>query len=601
MMKFLKKNYAYICFFICFLFLLWRSFKGFCWTDESFYVSTADRFYRGAVPLVDEWYRTQLSSLLMVPFYALYIAVTGSNAGIILFFRILYLLLSVIAALICFSVIRKERPDHVAAIAALFVMCYAHLNNATFSYYMLSEILLVISLMLIYDCRKNAKRGVLLTAGVLIALSVLSMPAFVAGYALMIVLAALLVITGKIRIVPGKIRNMIDAPYIKKALLYTFIGIAVPAVCFIIFMLTKTSPGRLMETLPYALVDREHSNTLGYYIRKPHRSLMEVFGVWTYCYYILIAASALFSKWLKKHPFCEIVAVADIAVFAAAAYLSFGRTGYIQAAFFMFVITIFFISEKKDSALFFLTAVPSVAVAVIYCFTSSDFLYVMAIGFAIGSGAGVCMLHDFAEGNLKTDEGRSWLKKTVYVLISAACIYSISVTFALRMKNVYRDAPIGELDRVIPEGAAKGLYTTDEHLQQYLDVCEVIEEYCNGTDKFEVISGNPDGNVLFSKILPWGYVHSSLDCGYPTTWRATAYDTDQLEKYYSVSTSASPDVIIVLDSEYGSYDAAGDTEDDHIPNLDEMSSYWKEYIEANGFTATDVECGKVWCRQKGKI
>ena len=178
------------------------------------------------------------------------------------------------------------------------------------------------------------------------------------------------------------------------------------------------------------------------------------------------------------------------------------------------------------------------------------------------------------------------------------CVATLVITFALRITNVYRDAPLDRLTERIPSGIAKGIYTTPEHLDQYMDVMEVIDGYCMNTDKFEVISQKAQGNVLFSKILPWGYAAANLDCGYPTTWRSTAYNSDQLELYYKLNPSSRPDVIIVLDSQYGSYDASGDVEDDHEPNLDEMSDYWKEYISNNGFTETRVKCGRVYCRSK---
>ena len=118
------------------------------------------------------------------------------------------------------------------------------------------------------------------------------------------------------------------------------------------------------------------------------------------------------------------------------------------------------------------------------------------------------------------------------------------------------------------------------------------------TGKFEVISGNPKGNVLFSKILPWGYTAGNLSCGYPTTWRSTAYNKEQLDLYYDINKNSHPDVIIVLDSKYGSYDASGDVEDDHEPNLDGMSDYWWDYIRDNGFDEIRVKCGKVYCIQR---
>ena len=182
MMDRIKKNLAVISLFICFLFMLWRSFQGFCWTDESFYISTADRFFRGAVPLVDEWFRTQMSSLIMVPFYAVYVLITGSNVGIVLYFRLVYLLFSFITSYVFFRVLRKEYPDAVSVIPSLFIMCYAHLNNATLSYYMMSELFLGLSLILIYDYKNTRSHKELVISGVLLALSVLSMPLFAVGY-----------------------------------------------------------------------------------------------------------------------------------------------------------------------------------------------------------------------------------------------------------------------------------------------------------------------------------------------------------------------------------------------------------------------------------
>ena len=142
----LKKKLPEISLVICFLFMFWRSLQGFCWTDECFYISTTDRFFRGAVPFVDEWFRTQMSSIILVPFYAVYVMAVGSNAGIILYFRLLYLLFSTAVAITFFRILKKEYPDTVAVIPALFIMCYAHLNNATFSYYMMSELFLGLAL-----------------------------------------------------------------------------------------------------------------------------------------------------------------------------------------------------------------------------------------------------------------------------------------------------------------------------------------------------------------------------------------------------------------------------------------------------------------------
>ncbi len=599
MVKFIKKYYVYICIAVCFLVMLWRAFMGFCWTDESFYVSTADRFYKGDLPLVGEWYRTQMSSIIMLPLYWAYMLIAGSNTGVILYFRLLYLALTLLISIVYYRVLRKEYPEYVSGASALFILCFAHLNMATFSYYMMSNIFLAFALILIYDYKNRQVRIKLVAAGILIALSVMSMPAFVAGYVPVMVAVFAAIAISKIKKVPVKVRDEIASWRLWDISLYTIAGIAIPAILFIVYIFSHMSLDYLIETLPYVLVDNEHSNTLGYFIRKPHRCLVDVFGMFTWVSYAFIAVTFVFQKRLKKHPLCEITVFLDVCLFAVLAYMSFGHVGYISVAFFVFILPVYFVSEKKNHSLFILMAVPAALVALIYCFASSDFLYIMALGFAIATSAGICAVYDFAEGNLKTAEpSKGKMAGTASALAGCVCAVMLAVTFILRIVNVYRDAPLDRLDSLIPDGIAKGIFTTQEHLEQYTDIYEVIDEYCSGTEGFEVISGNPNGNVLFSKVLPWGYAAASLNCGYPTTWRSTSYSKEQLDIYYDINKTSLPDVIIVLDSRYGSYDACGDVEDDHEPNLDELPDHWRDYISRNGFDEIKVKCGSVYCRKK---
>ena len=582
MKRFLAKNYVYIVFAICTVVMLVRAQFGFCWTDESFYISTADRFYRGDIPLVGEWFRTQMSSVLILPLYAVYMLIAGSNVGVILYFRILYVVFSLIVAIVCYRVLRRDYPDFVALICAVFIMSYSHLSVATFSYYMMSHLFLVLALFLIYDHKNTGSRKELVAAGVITALAVMSMPALAAGYAAVMIPAIAVTVIAKIPGVPENIKRRTQQLQLGRIALFTIIGVAIPAVIFLIYLFSHVDFKYLTGTLPYILTDNEHDNTWGYYIRKPHRSMTEVFGMYTWAVYALCTITFVFQKLLQKHPLREIVIIADTLLFAVMAYLSLGHTGYISVAFFAFFIPLFFISRRKNHMLFILFVIPSFLFAIIYCFTSSDFLYIIALGLAIANSAGVCAVYDL----VSEEDEKTPLRALCAALAAAVCIFTLGDTIWLRIVNVYRDAPLGRLSERIPDGVAKGLLTTDEHLAQYTDVYGVINEYCKGAD----------GSVLFSKILPWGYMASDLACGYPTTWRATAYDADQLELYYDINKSSRPDVIIVLETGIGAYDAAGDVEDDHEPNLDEMPDYWKEYIKDNGFDAIRASCATVYKR-----
>lgn len=591
MKSLIKKNYVYIVFGVCFLVCLFRAFKGFCWTDESFYYSTADRFFRGDALLKSEWYRTQCSSVFCLPFYALYVLITGSNAGVVLYFRILYLILSFTVAFVTFNVMKKDYSDFAALVMATLIIFYAHLNVTTFSYYMMSLDFLLLALVLIYEYLRRNKVKLLVVAGASFALSVLSMPALVVGYVACIIAMLAILAVRKWAKLPTYINVIIDKAKLFNILLYTFIGIIIPAIIFLIYMLSHVSVSEIITALPNILVDNEHDFTYGYLIRKFFNSIKEIYHSWTYVAYLMIIVTFVFQKWLKKKPIADIIVILDGVLFIILAIKSYGHTGYIQAAFMLFALPVYFLSNKKNHYLFWSLVPFGMILAVTYCFTSSDFLYVMAIGFFIVAIAGVGFTHDYVAS--REDDGKTieegFVTKYALRLASAvillAVLYFVSVTIALRLSNVYRDAPVSKLTERIEAGPGKGLYTTKEHLDYYEDVRKVLDEYTNR-----------EGHILFSKVLPWGYMYTQMNCGYPTTWRATAYNEDQLNAYYEANPDKYPDIILVLDEEYGSYDAAGDVEDDHNPNLDEMNDYWKNYIIDNNMTKTDVACGVLYCK-----
>ena len=76
--------------------LFWRCFYSVNTTDEAFYVGTIYRLWRGDGMLTDEWMPTQqMCSFWLYPFYALFRLILGSNDGMILAFRLLYIVFQI--------------------------------------------------------------------------------------------------------------------------------------------------------------------------------------------------------------------------------------------------------------------------------------------------------------------------------------------------------------------------------------------------------------------------------------------------------------------------------------------------------------------------
>lgn len=597
MKEIIKNNKIYLILGVSFILCLFRAFKGFCWTDESFYLSTADRFYRGDALLVSEWYRTQLSSVICLPFYALYMWIAGSNVGVILYFRILYLILSLVTAIIAHKTMKKDYPDTVTAAMAVLIMFYAHLNVTALSYYMMSIDFLLIALFVIYDYSHSNSNKKLIAAGVAFALSVLSLPSFAVFYFAALALVVFVVIVNKFVKLPEVLKKGIDDAKIMPTVWYTMIGIAIPAAIFVIYLFSKVSIAGIIEAVPNIMVDKEHDFTVGFCIRRFFFSVSDVYGKWTYVSYALMGFCFLFSRFIKKTKIADIILILDAALFVILAIRSYGHTGYIQTALCLFALPVFFLANKKNYRLFWLFVPSGFSLAMTYSFSSSDFLYVLAIGHFAVAIACIGFLYDYVVGRRQIIEAEGSTDKMTVLCARFACViatlivlYVCGVTIALRMSSVYRDAPIPKMTEKINYGVAKGLYTTPEHLGYYDDVYEMIEDKCMKDSE-----GNSHcENILFSKILPWGYMVSDLSCGYPTTWRATAYNAEQLTAFYNTNQGKQPDIIVVLNEEYGSYDASGDVEDDHNPNLDEMNDYWKDYIKANNMTKRQVKCGVIY-------
>ena len=617
----LNKKRIYVILAIAFLLCLWRAFKGFCWTDESFYISTADRFFKGDALLVTEWYRTQLSSVICLPFYALYRLVTGGIDGVILYFRILYLLLSLTTAVVAYKVINKDYPESVATIISVLIMFYAHLNVTSLSYYMMSLDFLLIALFMVYDYDNSKSKKKLVLAGSIFALSVLSLPSFAVAYFAALACSLVILIVVKFIKLPDYIKKYVRSKDILTIIVYTIIGIAIPAVFFVIYLFTKVSVSEIITAVPNIMVDKEHDFTFGFCIRRFFFSVSDVYGGYTKISYALIIGAFLFQKYLKKKPVANVIVLFDALLFVIYAIRSYGHTGYIQSALCLFGLPVFFLSNRKNHKMFWLYTTSGLSLAMTYSFSSSDFLYVLAIGHFVTAIGCIVFMYDYVLGQRellygenncaenivagdntekgdksnnqpKADGSRIFriLYKVSATVMSLIVLYTCCVTIGIRLSNVYRDAPIAKMTAHINHGIAEGLYTTPEHLQYYDDVYELLDEYCMADSE----GNSADDTIMFSKILPWGYMCTDLKCGYPTTWRATAYNAEQLAAYYEANPGKEPDIIVVLDEQYGSYDACGDVEDDHNPNLDEMNDYWKEYIRDNGMKAQDVKCGVVY-------
>lgn len=586
--KLLASYYSYIILGLGVLLLFCKCFYSFCWSDETFYFSTAYRFYQGDSIFLHEWFPTQLSAIILLPLFSLYMAVTGSASGIILFFRICFVVFASISSLMVYQILKNPIRKTTALFCAVTVLFYTHLNIATLSYYTISVHCFLLAMLLIYHYYQTQKKRYLFISGILFALCVLALPTMAVAYFLVMAVLLLLLISQHMSKLPAAFWECIKKAELKSVCLYTFLGICIPAILFFIFLLTNVSITDFINAIPYVLSDEEHGTSLIYPLKKFFIGINEVYGYAAYAGYLLILITfflgRFFSDTLRK-----AAAAMDFILFAIYFACSLGHTGYIQTALCMAALPLFFLTKKKNWKLFFLLFGGGMIFSVVYSYSSNGYLYILSMGHFIASIAAIMFIQDFAAEQLSH---LSLYGKLCQVLCTAVICVAVLQTITLRIVNVYRDAPMSELTAKITEGPACGLYTTEEHLSMYQTVYDTLMTYCQ-SDSEGLITKNQ--TLFITKLLPYGYMCTDLKCAAPTTWR-TAFNSMRLEPYYEMNPERFPDLILVLDEQYGSYDTCGDIEADPTPNANEIDGYLLDYVNENHYEKLSVPCGILYRR-----
>ena len=594
----IRKYLPYVLLLAGAIILLARAYYSFCWSDETFYSSTAYRFLLGDRVFRDDWFPTQLSGIIILPFIAVYRLIVGSMTGVILYLRICYVLVSYGFACLTFCILRKCRDELIAYICSFLMLFYTHLNIATLSYYTISVECFLMAMLAIYHYLKCGNKARLVGSGVLFAMSVLALPTMAIAYVLLIMVILILRIVGHFQ-KSHKIEDKLKSLHISRIFLYTFSGIAIPLAVFLIFMIGNVSLADFIKGIPYVLSDDEHGTSLIFPLRKFFLSINEVYHKGAYLAYLLICASLILRKKLVKKPFKQIVFVFDVLIFVINAIYSVGHTGYVMTAFILFALPLYILTSKehRDRKLFHTVFLGGLLFSLVYSYSSNGFLYVLSMGHFIAAIAGVAMTFDFArevaagEGansgsvsDTKDRKGVSGPGKVIYGACVAIAVYVLGTTCYLRIVNVYRDAPLSQLTVTITQGPAKGLKTTAEHEKLYNEVYETIATECQG-----------EGNRFISRLLPFGYMCTEMRVAAPTSWRINVNST-RLEEYYELNPEKLPDKVLILKEHYGTYDTCGDVEYDPNPNVNEMGGFLEAYLQENSYSCKDVPCGVLYSR-----
>ena len=193
-------------------------------TDEFHYLATTYRFYLGDAMLVDDWSPEQMNAVLLLPFFTLYHLIVGSNTGIVLYFRFLYLI----------------------------YFCFTPYNVNTLSYNTIpiSMFMLIFTIVL----KENQSAWDHLFTGIFLAIAVLSNPFCLLLY---IAYVLIVIITNIVRKFKAQ-KNSLDITLHFRSLGLITLGAALVALVFAIYIFSNTNLTEILRTLPHIIAERHN-------------------------------------------------------------------------------------------------------------------------------------------------------------------------------------------------------------------------------------------------------------------------------------------------------------------------------------------------------
>ena len=422
-----------------------RAMYGFCWSDESFYLTFAQRLWNGQKLILDEWHPVQFYSALFYPILSLYHVLFG-NRGIYLFAREVYVALAFGTAMLLYRTLCRKCAPFTSFLCAGLFLCYSRGNIWGLSYYNL-----FLTFCLLFACSALRKRPwVWCLGGVCLAAAVLCVPYF-----------ALFVIPGLIA--------ALCIPKLRKRAGWTVLGICILAAVFLLFFLPKDIGG-VLASLKEILSDPEHSGGPVHYLAAAIRDVKLL-----YYYEALLTAFAgavllLGVKLLPK----RFGALPGLLIAACGAAVSLwryrnGELGFAYYQFAIFCLPAMALCwvKREISRPALLLRILGIAMGLSMALSSNTEAITFTVGLPVYAMGVLVQL-----SALPREAAEVQLRRFGAVL---ACVV-LCLSFASRITSVFRDGPLNTLTEPMTSGPAAGIRTTREHAEQYAGILAMLEE-----------------------------------------------------------------------------------------------------------------------------
>lgn len=528
-----KSKYIDIAFAVFFVsvtaLFLWKAPYGFHFFDEANWIALSDRLLKGDALLYDDWTLTQITLVILYPLVKLYHVFSAGNEGIILAFRYIFVFFHALNTVLLYLLIRRRSPLAALCVTMLYFP-YSHLYIEALSYYTMAlDFLLLGCAMLV---TRKGEKGELFFSGVLLALAVLECPYFAVLYIAYFIACLVCAVRKKEghTLLRWKSFGRITA------------GCAVPALIFLLFVLSRVSAGELIRTLPYLLGDEAHSvGGSGGKLAKFIKETVKNIGL-TELLLFLPAILCAFDRKRKRIYASALLLLTFCAI--GKNYLSSRGQGMallsqkLMLPLSAAALAAYTMCEKKDRELFFLLYIPGWVMAAGLFLASDVGFAVVNTPLTVCACAGAWFLLELTEECMA--DARPAPRRCMAALLAAVLLFQTGYELWYR-KNFCFSEPAGTALMYcdISYGIGKGEKTTEQ-----VAVYEQDGLYA-ATEK---VRNAPGDYVLYFSDDCWPYLEDTKKCASFAVWIQTKYaeaEAERLLDYWEKFPEKRPDAIYV--------------------------------------------------------
>jgi len=518
------------------LFLIWRAQYGFCFNDEPFCVTLAQRMFQGDALIADEWHGVQNFGPVLLPFYALFRLFSPTNEGILLFLRYVYCVLWWSVCTGVFWVLRRRFRG--AVFTFFYLVLFSPLDYMSMSYTSLGlmAVLLICCVLLGIPAEKERFGwGNVLVFSFLWVVLTLCSPFMAVGYVLLLLGAlAGALFEKKRRSDSFFCRNLFQLGA------KSVFPVAVCAVVYLaVFVFSRAELGRVLENFPYIFADPEHNAVsvveavldLPYYIFKQFPVFIAVSA-------LVFACGMVFP--CKRYRIWLFGLCAALFFYGQAVYLRdiWGELNLQMLYVAILGAVAFALLEKKPYKLFIIFYGAGFGYAFFNNLTSNTQMMAISMSLSVAGAGGMVCIWALLREFLAQYHGRKVVQSVAFVLLIGVLTVQLSCELYTRLHRTYWDGALPELTQTISCGAARGLKTTAENAQAYQT------QYQNLT--WLLAQTETEGKRFLScTSAPYLYLDADLEFAAFSAW-SFGYDgwlDERILAYQQVNPERMPDLI----------------------------------------------------------